>query len=388
MRRLLNATLAAFLCAAPAAAQSLHLQHAVLLMRHGVRPPTKEPALSPALAPSPWPSWDVAPGYLTAHGAAAIKLLGAYDRGMFAKLASGACPDVTIYADVDERTVKTGEAYAAGFAPHCALAVGHAATPHDPLFSPLVTGTPLDSDAVKAQMLAAAGGDADAPVRAHQALFNEMQEILAPHGTSFLDLQGDITITAPGQMPRLKGTLSEGSSAAEDFLLEYLDGKPMSQVAWGRANAAQVAALLEMHPLAYTVTARPMGIAAVTAAPLAHRILEGLTGGTKLTVLVGHDTNQADLGGLLDLHWAPSGYPADDIPPGGGIIFSLLADAAGHQYVTATYQVQSMAQIRDLTPLTKAHGPELQPLAIPGCGNSTKATACTLAAFTKLVDAH
>lgn len=388
MRRLLNATLATFICAAPAAAQTLHLEHAVLLMRHGVRPPTSAPALSPALAPSPWPSWDVPPGYLTAHGAAAVTLLGAYDRILFAQLAPGPCPDVMIYADVDERTLKTGEAYAEGFAPGCALAVGHAATAKDPLFSPMVTGTQVDSEAVKAAMLAAAGGDAGAPMRAHRALFNQMQEILSPHGGSFLALPNGITIAAPGQIPKLKGALGEGSSAAEDFLLEYLDGKPMKEVAWGRADAAEVAALLEMHPLAYTVTARPKPIAEATAAPLAHRILDGLTGGTKFTVLVGHDTNQAELGGLLDLHWAPAGYPADDIPPGGGIIFSLLSDAAGHQYVTATYQVQSMAQIRHLTPLSKAHGPELLPLAIPGCGGSIAATACTLEAFTKLVDAH
>ena len=56
--------------------------------------------------------------------------------------------------------------------------------------------------------------------------------------------------------------------AAEDFLLEYLDGKPMSEVAWGRADAAQVAALLELHPLEYTITARPEIIARATATPL------------------------------------------------------------------------------------------------------------------------
>ena len=100
---------------------------------------------------------------------------------------------------------------------------------------------------------------------------------------------------------------------------------------------------------------------------------------------MGHDTNQAELGGLLNLHWAPPGYPADDPPPGGGLLFTLLSDSAGQQYVTITYQVQSMVQIRDLQKLAADNKPELQALPIPGCGNSTALDACSLQDFAKLV---
>jgi hypothetical protein len=57
--------------------------------------------------------------------------------------------------------------------------------------------------------------------------------------------------------------------------------------------------------------------------------------------------------------------------------------ATGEKYVTISYQVQTMDQMRNLA----AEPPAFQPLPIPGCGDSTTPTACTLAAFTKLVGA-
>jgi 4-phytase/acid phosphatase len=388
--------LAVFQAAAAAAAPALKVERVVLLMRHGVRPPTHEPALAPAIAPDPWPVWDVPDGDLTAHGAAAITLLGAFDRVTFARdglLPAAGCPaagSVAVYADVDERTVKTGDAFAAGLAPGCGVAVQHSAAARDKLFSALDDGAPgFDAKAAKAAMLAAAGGSAGAVVTAHAALFQAMQAALDPGGTGFLDLPAKISAKIPGHLPKLSGPLAEGSSGAEDFLLEYLEGKPMAEVGWGRVSPAEIATLLALHPLAYTVTARPAYIAARTAGPLAARIAAGLSGpGPAVTVLVGHDTNIAELGGLLDLHWRLGGYPADDPPPGGGIMFLLLRDAAGAHYVAAAYQVQTMAQIRDLTPLSLNDPPAIEPLPIPGCGNSAAVTACPLPDFLKLVAAR
>ncbi|MDI7774757.1 histidine-type phosphatase [Asticcacaulis sp. EMRT-3] len=365
-------------------ASALKLERTVLLMRHGVRPPTHTPALSPTIAPSPWPNWSTPNGYLTPHGAQAITLLAAYDRAHFAP--SAGCPDVRIYADTDERTLKTGEAYAAGFAPGCHIKVHHAAGT-DPLFSALDNGAKdFDSVQAKAQMLAAADGNLNTPVVANQALFDTMQATLQPGGTAFLHLPANIIIKRSHTKPKLTGPIAEGASAAEDFLLEYIEGKPMNEVAWGRATPAQIATLLALHPLKYTIEARPAYIAHATALPLARKILVDLTRGPPTSIIIGHDTNQAELSGLLKLHWHLGGYPADDPPPGGGIVFALLAAPDGTDYVTATYQTQTMDQIRNLTKLTNTSPPAVEPLAIPGCGDSPAPTACTLQAFTALVD--
>jgi 4-phytase/acid phosphatase len=378
------------LLAAPAAhaAPTLVIDREVLLIRHGVRPPTHEPALPPAIAPDAWPAWPVPDGYLTPHGAAAVKLLGAYDRAMLAAqgvLPATGCPaKVTIYADVDERTVATGAAYAAGFAPGCDIPVGHAAGAKDALFSAPVAG--LDPKAAKAAMLRAAGGSLAALMQAHAALFQQMQDVLLPGGHAYLDLPADIAAKKSGGPPKLTGPLPDGASAAEDFLLEYLEGLDMAQVAWGRLPAPEIPQLLALHPLAYTITARPADLAGRTAAPLARRILAGLTSGQIFTVLVGHDTNQAELGGLLDLHWSLGGYPADDPPPDGGLLFVLSHDpSTGEKYVTVLYQAQTMAQIRGLTPLTPANPPVFERLAIPGCGGTTAPKGCTLAMFRQVL---
>ena len=51
-----------------------------MLMRHGVRPPTKPQVTPEGTHPQPWPSWDAGYGELTGHGYDAIRLLGQWDR--------------------------------------------------------------------------------------------------------------------------------------------------------------------------------------------------------------------------------------------------------------------------------------------------------------------
>ena len=53
-----------------------------------------------------------------------------------------------------------------------------------------------------------------------------------------------------------------------------------------------------------------------------------IDGGTpnppRLTLLVGHDTNLSNIGGMLGLHWSPATYLADQTPPDGALHFELL----------------------------------------------------------------
>src|SRR5262249_46959 len=47
----------------------------------------------------------------------------------------------------------------------------------------------------------------------------------------------------------------------------------------------------------------------------------------KLTLLVGHDTNISNIGGMLGMHWALPSYLADHTPPAGARHFALRAAA-------------------------------------------------------------
>ncbi|OMJ33727.1 phosphoanhydride phosphohydrolase, partial [Sphingomonas sp. Sph1(2015)] len=125
----------------PAVPQGLKLDRIVLLMRHGVRPPTKSPPMPEGTANQPWPNWPVAPGYLTPHGRTGVERLGSYDRRVWTAaglLPRSGCAQLRIVADSDERTIRTAEAYAAALAPGCTVAIDHKPQDvADPIFSPI-----------------------------------------------------------------------------------------------------------------------------------------------------------------------------------------------------------------------------------------------------------
>jgi 4-phytase/acid phosphatase len=170
------------------------------------------------------------------------------------------------------------------------------------------------------------------------------------------------------------------STASQTFLLEYLEGKPMQDVAWGRLTRQQIEDLLEFHTLKFYYEGRAPYVAARAASPLASRMLAAMEHGPKLTVLVGHDTNITDLGGFLDLHWKVPSYPRDDPPPGGALGFEVLSDASGRQFVRAFYRSQTMDQVRQLQPLTAGNAPSYEYLEIPGC-----AELCPLTDFERIL---
>jgi 4-phytase/acid phosphatase len=109
-------------------------------------------------------------------------------------------------------------------------------------------------------------------------------------------------------------------------------------------------------------------------------MLKAMRQGPKLTVLAGHDTNIADLGGFLDLHWQVPSYPRDNAPPGGALGFEVLSAASGKQFVRAFYRAQTMDQVRELRPLSDANPASYEYLPIPGC-----ASLCPLEEFDRMV---
>jgi 4-phytase/acid phosphatase len=392
---------------AAAAQPALKVEAVVRLVRHGVRPPTKDPAMPTGVAADPWPSWTVAPGFLTPHGAQAMRALGQADRAAYASaglVGAAGCPDaqaVSVWADVDERTVKSAEAWIDGFAPGCGLKAGHAAGGLDPLFSPVETGA-VAFDPAKAEAAIAARlppGGLDALAKAHGAEIGRLGEIL---GCCSRPLCDTFKVTAPctlgdlpsairptkGSRPKLSGPLDYGSTASEILLLEYGEGKPAAQVGWGRATRADIEQVLALHPLQFDILVRSPYVAAANASGLARRILAALdpapAAGAKITILLGHDTNIASLGGLLDLHWRVAGFPADDPPPGGSLGFERLSDSQGHLFVRAFYESQTLDQLRTAGASTSNPPPYKQVLAIPLC-STPEHPECALDRFETLV---
>jgi 4-phytase/acid phosphatase len=378
-------------------APALRLDRVVMVMRHGIRPPTNANPAPRGYTSDTWPTWPVDYGLLTPRGAQGARLLGEADRAFYQArgLFGPGCPapgSIVLKASGKQRSQKTAEAWIAGFAPGCApLAVEHPGPKDaDPIFHGL-DDQPASFDGQRAYTEALArapkGGIA-IESRVFRPQLNLIAKALGCAAPACPVLNEPTKLVAmPHDRPELVGPLDEGSSISQTFLLEYLEGMPMKDVAWGRATRAEIERMLELHPLKFKYSNRPDYVARTAAAPLANEIVAALTRpeGARLTLLAGHDTNIADVGGFFKVHWAVPSYPADDIPPGSALGFELLKSAQGRRYVRAFYRAQTMDQLRELRPLNAREVLPRQYIPIPECGNSAKEDACPLETFVSLV---
>ncbi|KQO52938.1 phosphoanhydride phosphohydrolase [Sphingomonas sp. Leaf257] len=376
----------------PAVPQGLKLDRVVLLMRHGVRPPTKSPPMPEGTTNQAWPSWPVAPGYLTPHGRSGVERLGVYDRSAWTAaglLPRSGCAAIRIVADSDERTIRTAEAYAEALAPSCSVAIDHKPQDvADPIFSPIdERAVAFDAAKARAAVLAGAGGEAGL-VALDKRLAPELARLdailCAPASPTCGVRQAPTGLAPvkPYKRPKLTGAVDRASTAAQILLLEYAEGKPMAEVGWGRATPADIERLGVFHAEEFRLLARPRYVAKANMAGIAPLIVQGLTAGKGpvVTMISGHDTNIASLGGLLDLHWKVPGLAADDPAPGGAIVLERLVDARGQAYVRALYRSQTVEQIRKLAdPAVEA--PYVAVLPIAGCKARGVVGLCTMQAF-------
>ncbi|WP_162539577.1 histidine-type phosphatase [Granulicella sp. WH15] len=387
----------------------------VILSRHGVRSPTWAPARLDSYSAKPWPRWNVPPGDLTSRGYGLMKLFGSYDRASFAQSSlfrAQGCEDAAstyIWADVDQRTMASGHALAEGLFPGCALAVNSAEDKaDDPVFHSGTKGvTPAQVEAAFAELDARVKQMHDAK---QSELMEEMQHVLlgcapkvscTPAQMPATMLVGATTVAARGNgkgdhLVELQGPLPQASSFSEDLLLEYADGMPMAQVGWGNVDQAQLSRFLELHSDYFELIHRTPALARIEASNMLTHIVRTLQQeveqkpvadaigpvGSKLVMLVGHDTNLAGVASLLGVHWMLDGR-VDDTPPGTELAFELWQSADGTYSVRVRAAMQTLQQMRDMQTLTLAAPPAHKMLNLPGC--SAKADACGWEKFSQVV---
>ena len=411
------ALVAAVLCGDAAVAADYELISAVIVSRHGVRSPTETHPPLATIAAEPWPSWPVPPGHLTPRGAELATLLGAYYREHYAAqglLPAQGCPqpgDVYAWADLDQRTRVTAEALLKGMFPGCDLQAGYlTGAKLDPLFHPTGAGVCRIDLARTRQAVLDRVGTLTALRKKYQGEIAAMQSVLkccgpkvcraagATGSCALGDLPTKITVSHHGARAHLSGPIAIGSTAAEVFLLGYAQGFPADQVAWGRASTPDaMRPLMRLHTLSFDLMERTPYLAARQGSALVQRIVASLrstvggataadasSAGRKLTLLVGHDTNLAAIGGMLGLHWSLPSYLADQTPPAGALHFELLRDRQSKAYaVRVRYIAQTLDQMRQATRLDLAHPPEQATATIDGCAPGDDGT-CAWRAFEAL----
>lgn len=398
-----------------AKSQDTDLKFVVYMSRHGVRSPTGIPEQYNPYSFASWPTWDVAPGYLTAHGYRLMELFGAYDRLELANqglLSASGCEDaarVTIHADSDQRTRESGKALAEGLFPGCTVSVQ--ALPEgteDPLFHSIPAGVGVSDPTLAAAAVAGRiGGDPKNLTGAYRSQIAALDKLLATCGTpasrdtarmSLFDIPAKL-VPGKGDRPaELRGPLSTASTLTENMLLEYTQGMNDSNVGWGCVNGEKLRSLIDLHTAATDFAQRTKPVARMQASNLLDHVRRALeqsvTGkvvsgapsvpADRALFLVGHDTNLTNIAGVLNLTWIIDGR-RDDTPPGGVLIFELWRTRATGMYSVRTYySAQTLEQMRSASKLTLDDPPQRVPVFLPAC--SGQDLSCSWPSFSKMLD--
>jgi 4-phytase/acid phosphatase len=396
------------------------LKFVVIVSRHGVRSPTgKTDQLNPYSA-KPWPTWSVPPGYLTEHGARLMTIFGTYDREQLAAqglLAPSGCADaqhIRIIADSDQRTRETGKALAAGLAPGCALEVN--ALPEgtaDPLFHSVAAGVGHpDPSLAAAAVSGRIGGNPQGLSQAYRLQLEELQQLLRgcdspaechsggiPATKSIFDIPSSIAPGKSDHLVELRSPLGVASTMAENLLLEYTEGMQPANVGWGHMNMEKLRDLMQLHTASEDIAQRASYVARVQSSNLLAHILRSMQQATspspvvgalskptdRLLILVGHDTNLANISGALGLSWLIDGR-RDDTPPGGALIFELWKKSGASGYSVRTFfTAQTLDQMRNSASLSLAAPPDRVAVFVPGCSQADQ--SCSWDAFEAAVQA-
>jgi 4-phytase / acid phosphatase len=375
------------------------LKLVIIVSRHGVRSPLQANDTLNKYSAEPWPAWTEQPGYLTAHGRQQMELMGAYYRAYYTRqgLLTGKTgqdqPLIYFRSNSIQRTVGSARALGTGLLPGGTVTVHtRASDVTDPMFQPvkLPVGHP-DRPRAIAAVLGRVGGRMSAVEQAYAPVFGTLEEVLfggdgaAPAGKLTLLAQPTEVVPGTFETVDMTGAVHTASSLVDGILLEYVEGMPLKDVGWGRVTPQKLTELLRLHALFFDLCQGTFYPSQVQASNLASHMLQtmeqtvsgqpvpGAIGapGQKLVVLVGHDTNLINLGGLLGLSWWLPGTQMNPVLPGSALVFELRQRHTDAQYFVRAYYVsETLDQMRELTPLTLEHPPLSAPIFIPGCSEA------------------
>ena len=255
----------------------LKLVRVVMLMRHGVRPPTKLQPIPVEYSPLPWPNWPVGPGLLTPHGAMGIARIAAADRGWLVQeglLPALGCPargQVIALASKTPRAISTAQAWVATALPNCGIVVQHPGQGAPDLLFHILETKPAWFDGHRAYLDALAQAPNGSIALQMSLLAPDMQRMayaLACVQPCPLNTEETTLVEEPHDAPKFKGPFEYASTASQSFLLEYDEGMPMNAVAWGRVTRSDIARLLIFNSTKFRYLNRPSYIAKASAGPL------------------------------------------------------------------------------------------------------------------------
>ena len=389
MKRALLAVALAGALTAGAQAQTTpegyQLQQVLIMSRHNLRAPLADNgSVLQQSTPNKWPEWDVPGGQLTTKGGVLEVYMGHYMREWLAEqglVKAGECPTsdaVYAYANSLQRTVATAQFFITGAFPGCDVPVHHqdAMGTMDPTFNPVITDkdAAFRDKAVQAMQTERQGMQLDESYKllAQITHYADSPSCKEKQVCSLTDPK-DTFSAGYEKEPGVSGPLKVGNSLVDAFTLQYYEGFPMDQVAWGEIKTDQQWRVLSKLKNGYqdslfTSTAVAQNVAKPLVKYIDKALVTDLGSAPKVTLLVGHDSNIASLLTALDFKPYQLHDQYERTPIGGKIVFQRWHDqSANRDLMKIEYVYQSTEQLRNADVLTLQAPAQRVTLALKGC---------------------
>ena len=424
-KTLLLTALAAATCAAaqtesPALApEGYTLEKVTILSRHGIRAPLVGYGSALAEAtPHTWTPWKTEGGHLTPRGGELETSLAHYMDEWFdavGLIKKDSCPttdQLLVYANSLPRTIDTGKNFVKGAFPDCDITVHNLEEvgKMDNTFNPIVRSPVDDAFVAKAEksiddML---GNGGFAKLNERLAKNYQILETVLDYDHSAtcekekqcdLEKMPNSLTFAQNKEPGTKGPLRNGTGAADSFILQYYEGYPANEVAWGKIETPeQWQAIVDLKNIYTDVLFTAPVLAKETAAPLLafiqnsfadhgyqHPLIKDAQN-AKVALLVGHDSNVASLLALLQA--APYELPDqyEKTPISGKVLFEQWRDKDGKALLKIEYIYQTTPQLREDSELSLKNPPQHVVLKLEGCPTDANGF-CPMDDFNRIADA-
>lgn len=361
------------------------LQQVLLMSRHNLRAPlANNGSVLEQATPRAWPQWEVPGGQLTTKGGVLEVYMGRYMREWLAQqglVKVGECPTpetVYAYANSLQRTVATAQFFITGAFPGCDIPVHHQEKmgTMDPTFNPSITNgdAVFSQTAIQAMEKQRQSEQLDESYRLLEEIADYQQApVCKDKPQCSLSSDKDAFSANLNEEPGVKGPLKVGNSLVDAFTLQYYEGFPLDQVAWGEIKSDKQWQLLSKLKNGYqdTLFTSPE-VARNVAAPLVKYINNALVEqgakGPKVTLMVGHDSNIASLLTALDFKPYTLHDQYERTPIGGKIMFERWHDAKNNrELMKVEYLYQSTQQLRNADVLSLESPPQRVTLELSGC---------------------
>ena len=395
------------------------LEKVTILSRHGIRAPLVGYGSALAEAtPHAWTPWKTEGGHLTPRGGELETRLAHYMDEWFdavGLIKKDSCPttdQLLVYANSLPRTIDTGKNFVKGAFPDCDITVHNLEEvgKMDNTFNPIVRSPVDDAFVAKAEksiddMLGEGGF---AKLNERLAKNYQILETVLDYDHSAtcekekqcdLEKMPNSLTFAQNKEPGTKGPLRNGTGAADSFILQYYEGYPANEVAWGKIETPeQWQAIVDLKNIYTDVLFTAPVLAKEAASPLLafiqnsfadhgyqHPLIKDAQK-AKVTLLVGHDSNVASLLALLQT--APYQLPEqyEKTPISGKVLFEQWRDKDGKALLKIEYIYQTTPQLREDSELSLKKPPQHVTLKLEGCPTDANGF-CPMDDFNRVADA-